>query len=196
MPYLCFIFIHFTFFSLLLIPSLYSWLTSGQFGFSLLFPALFCCSAQSSPSYPPCLLQLPEIISRLTPFPWRALMYVDGGWGGGGGFRQATNAPRAIFKSHFTLLRVKRPDTALCEGRRKKTGGEEGKERVRMRGVVRDGKEMMVKTALKVEEESKGTWRGRGRDWCWRGDTYSLAKEAKKEKRESGSREWVLLRQF
>lgn len=85
-------------------------------------------------------------------------MYVDGGWGGGGGggFRQATNAPRAIFKSHFTLLRVKRPDTALCEGRRKKTGGEEGKERVRMRGVVRDGKEMMVKTALKVEEESKG----------------------------------------
>lgn len=45
-------------------------------------------------------------------------MYVDGG--GGGGFRQATNAPRAIFKSHFTLLRVKRPDTALCEGRRKK----------------------------------------------------------------------------
>lgn len=84
-------------------------------------------------------------------------MYVDGGWGGGGGFRQATNAPRAIFKSHFTLLRVKRPDTALCEGRRKKTGGEEGKERVRMRGVVRDGKEMIVKTALKVEEESKGT---------------------------------------
>lgn len=83
-------------------------------------------------------------------------MYVDGGWGGGGGFRQATNAPRAIFKSHFTLLRVKRPDTALCEGRRKKTGGEEGKERVRMRGVVRDGKEMMVKTALKVEEKAKG----------------------------------------
>lgn len=75
MPYLCFIFIHFTFFSLLLIPSLYSWLTSGQFGFSLLFPALFCCSAQSSPSYPPCLLQLPEIISRLTPFPWCALKW-------------------------------------------------------------------------------------------------------------------------
>lgn len=69
MPYLCFIFIHFTVFSLLLIPSLYSWLTSGQFSFSLLFPALFCCSAQSSPSYPPCLLQLPEIISRLAPFP-------------------------------------------------------------------------------------------------------------------------------
>lgn len=54
-------------------------------------------------------------------------MYVHGDGGGGGGFRQATNAPRAIFKSHFTLLRVKRPDTALCEGRGKK--GRRGRER-------------------------------------------------------------------
>lgn len=38
--------------------------------------------------------------------------------------RQATDAPRAIFKSHFTLLRVKRPDTALRE---EKEGGSERK---------------------------------------------------------------------
>lgn len=39
--------------------------------------------------------------------------------------RQTTNAPTAIFKSHFTLLRVKRPDTALCEkkSREPETGG-------------------------------------------------------------------------
>jgi len=36
--------------------------------------------------------------------------------------RRSTNALRAIFKSHFTLLRVKRLDTALCE---KKKGSSE-----------------------------------------------------------------------
>lgn len=70
--------------------------------------------------------------------------------------RRAANAPRAIFKSHFTLLRVKRPDTALCEKRRR--GGERAGEDGRSSEGrdVRDGKEMMVKTALKVEEESEG----------------------------------------
>lgn len=47
----------------------------------------------------------------------------------GGGLRRATNAPRAIFKSHFTLLRVKRPDTALCKRRKAGTEREEGWDR-------------------------------------------------------------------
>lgn len=74
----------------------------------------------------------------------------------GGGCRGAANAPRAIFKSHFTLLMVKRPDTALCEKRRRGREREGKNERRSERRNVRDGKEMMVKTVLEVEEESEG----------------------------------------
>ncbi len=83
------------------------------------------------------------------------------------GCRRAANAPRAIFKSHFTLLRVKRPDTALCEKRRR--GRErEGEKRNSEGGNVRDGKEMMAKTVLKMEEESEGHGVGEEEDNdCW-----------------------------
>lgn len=79
--------------------------------------------------------------------------------------RQAANSPRAIFKSHFTLLRVKRPDTALCERRRR---GGEGDNKNYQSGEgrnVRDGKEMMVET---VEEESEGQDVGEEEhNGCW-----------------------------
>ncbi len=82
--------------------------------------------------------------------------------------RRVANAPRAIFKSHFTLLRVKRPDTALCEKRKRGREREGENEWSSKGGNVRDGKEMMAKTALKVEEESEGHDVGEEEDnGCW-----------------------------
>lgn len=43
----------------------------------------------------------------------------------GSGRGRASSAPRAVFKSHFARLRVKRPDTALCEGGKEKRGRED-----------------------------------------------------------------------
>lgn len=44
----------------------------------------------------------------------------EGGVGGGG----LGNTPTAIFKSHFTPLRVKRPDTALGRRQERRREGE------------------------------------------------------------------------
>lgn len=87
------------------------------------------------------------------------------------GLRRATNAPRAIFKSHFTLLRVKRPDTALCEGKRREAKSERERMGMRMRvqcSEWRKVNEMMLETALEVEEESEGHDMGEvENNGCW-----------------------------
>lgn len=53
---------------------------------------------------------------------------------------------------------MKRPDTALCEKRRRGREREWGNERSSEEENVRDGEEMMVKIELKVEEEREGRW--------------------------------------
>lgn len=185
-------------FSLLLIPPLYSTVAHCVF---LYVSSSFLLPLHFSPSHPSCLLQLPPVVPHLLLSPpfdvWvctqvesqsfsftsgRLFMYVwvyKREWG----CRQARNAPTAIFNSHFTLLRVKRPDTALCEkGRRGREREEKGgNERSSGEKNVRDGGGNDGKDRTQSVGRERGIWHwGWENNGWWHLATYRMAKRAKR----------------
>lgn len=91
------------------------------------------------------------------------------------GRRQQRGAPTAAFKSHFTPLRVKRPDTALSRGEGEEERPREGREGTRETGRKRRQRQAWRRRRSRRRGEREGHDVGEDeRDGCWREATHSV----------------------